>query len=190
MAAGMHDASVSLLNAWDSFYVIVGSSAAALTGLMFVVVSLIRDAREQVPPSESALAAYASPTVVHFCAVLLVSAVLSAPWPSLSDAAALLVAIGAMGIAYTVMVIRRMRAQRDYQPVFEDWLCHAILPVGAYILLDAAGWWLFTSPAAALFATALATLVLLFDAIHNAWDTVMYVALRRAKAEDDDEPEV
>ena len=31
------------LNDWETFYVIVGSSAAALTGLMFVVIALIKD---------------------------------------------------------------------------------------------------------------------------------------------------
>jgi hypothetical protein len=35
----------SVLADWESFYVIVGSSAGALTGLMFVVITLVADAR-------------------------------------------------------------------------------------------------------------------------------------------------
>src|SRR4051812_768692 len=38
----MHDTN-ALLAAWESFYVIVGSSAAALTGLQFVVIALIAE---------------------------------------------------------------------------------------------------------------------------------------------------
>jgi len=37
----MHEAAASTLSAWENFYVIVGSSAGALTGLQFVVMTLI-----------------------------------------------------------------------------------------------------------------------------------------------------
>src|SRR5262245_38998679 len=63
---------------WESFYVIVGSSAAALTGLQFVVLTLIADSA--VGASAAEVAAFGTPTVVHFSAVLLMSAILSAPW--------------------------------------------------------------------------------------------------------------
>ena len=57
----MDDASVLPLKHWESFYVIVGSSAAALTGLMFVVVTLLADSRRQ--RSGGALDAFATPTL-------------------------------------------------------------------------------------------------------------------------------
>ena len=62
---------------WESFYVIVGSSAAALTGLMFVVIALNSEARTEAGPT--ALRAFATPIIVHFGAVLLISALLSTP---------------------------------------------------------------------------------------------------------------
>jgi hypothetical protein len=37
----------SPLVAWESFYVIVGSSGAALTGLQFVVIALIAEVRKR-----------------------------------------------------------------------------------------------------------------------------------------------
>ena len=66
------------LPAWDNFYVIVGSSAAALTGLQFVVMTLISEMRQA--SNENTIDAFGTPTVVHFCASLLISAVLSAPY--------------------------------------------------------------------------------------------------------------
>ena len=36
---------VSPLNQWDNFYVIIGSSAGALTGLQFVVIALVAEAQ-------------------------------------------------------------------------------------------------------------------------------------------------
>lgn len=41
----MGEAALSSLKAWESFYVIVGSSAGALTGLQFVVIALIAEAQ-------------------------------------------------------------------------------------------------------------------------------------------------
>ena len=65
----MHEA-VSPLAAWESFYVIVGSSAAALTGLQFVVMTLIAQIRPGSSRGES-ISAFGTPTVVHFGAALL-----------------------------------------------------------------------------------------------------------------------
>ena len=71
----------STLVAWESFYIIVGSSAGALTGLQFVVITLTAESSAGGPPE---IAAFGTPTVLHFCAALLVSALLSAPWSALS----------------------------------------------------------------------------------------------------------
>jgi len=78
---------MSDLAEWDSFCVIVGSAAGALIGLQFVVMTLIA----QNPPQRAAEAgaAFATPTVVHFGAVLLVSALLRAPWHAIAPIASL-----------------------------------------------------------------------------------------------------
>jgi hypothetical protein len=44
------------LAAWESFYIIVGSSAGALTGLQFVVIALIADSK--TPSSSPEIAAF------------------------------------------------------------------------------------------------------------------------------------
>ena len=62
---------------WESFYVIVGSSAAALTGLQFVVIALSADTGTEGLSTGSAV--FATPTVVHFCAVLLIASILCVP---------------------------------------------------------------------------------------------------------------
>src|SRR5205085_9149990 len=70
----VQEAAVSLLTTWQNFYVIIGSSAAALTGLMFVVITLIAGTRQQ--RSSESVGAFGTPTVVHFGAALLVAAIL------------------------------------------------------------------------------------------------------------------
>ena len=172
----MDEAARSPLIAWESFYVIVGSSGAALTGLQFVVMALIADSKKRSTSQQ--IDAFGTPTIVHFCAVLLVSAILSAPWPTLSSIGLVLGVCGAAGVAYGVIVVIRARRQTEYRPVFEDWLWHAVLPLIAYTLLLVAAVMFRSYPQRVLFIVGAMALLLLFIGIHNAWDTVTYIALR------------
>lgn len=175
--------SVSPIEGWDNFYVIVGSSAGALTGLQFVVIALIAELRSRTASGHE-IAAFGTPTVVHFCVALLVSAVLSAPWTRLYAPAVIVGITGLAGLAYGAIVIRRARSTTNYKPVFEDWLWHAALPVVAYALLVAAGIGLADDvPRPALYGVAAAILLLVFIGIHNAWDTVTYITLNRDQLE-------
>jgi hypothetical protein len=164
------------LAAWESFYVIVGTSAAALTGLQFVVITLV--AGIETRASGSAISAYSTPTIVHFCASLLIAAVCSAPWPELAGADLALGAIGVAGVAYTARVTWLARRQTGYEPVLEDWLFHSILPLAAYGTVVAAAAALWRGATLALFAVGAAAVLLVFIGIHNAWDTVTYIAMR------------
>jgi hypothetical protein len=159
---------------WENFYVIVGSSAAALTGLQFVVIVL--GAERKVLGGGGTTRAFATPTVVHFCAVLLVAAIMSAPWPTLFGAAVALAASGVAGIVYAILVISQTRRQTDYQPVLEDWLWHSVFPLIAYSALAVAAVTLASRTVGSLFAIASTSLLLLFTGIHNAWDAVTYLA--------------
>jgi hypothetical protein len=169
--------------AWENFYVIIGSSAAALTGLQFVVIALGAEKRAASGPE--VVLAFGTPTIVHFCGVLLIAAIVSAPWPSVVSAAFALSLCGAAGIAYTLIVVRRTIGQKAYAPVLEDWIWHAVLPLFGYTTLFAAALILPGDPARCLFAIAAAALLLLFDGIHNAWDAVTYIATAQPKEEKD-----
>src|SRR5215211_6872504 len=125
---------MSPLNGWENFYVIVGSSAGALIGLQFVVMTLIAG-RSVARGEAQAGDAFSTPSVVHFGVVLLLSAILSAPWGGIGTIAVLWGLVGLVGIVYVAVVARRMRAQTVYKPVFEDWLFHVLLPFAAYAML-------------------------------------------------------
>jgi hypothetical protein len=166
----------TFLRDWETFYVILGSSAAALTGLQFVVIALVADTPGL--GSEDSVGAFGTPTVVHFCLCLFVAAVLSAPWPGLTPVTWLLLAAGGAGSIYTLIVLRRARRQTAYRPVLEDWLWHALLPLIAYGALIGAGVFLPRDPATALFVVGAVALTLIFIGIHNAWDAVAYMAVQ------------
>jgi hypothetical protein len=160
------------LAAWDSFYVIVGSAAGALIGLQFVVMTLV--AQRPLTPAPEAGAAFATPTVIHFGSALLLSALSRVPFRSITSASGLWGLIGVSGLLYTLIVGRRMRSQTVYQPEFEDWLFHLLLPLGAYATLAISAFAASLQTREGLFGVGAASLVLLFVGIHNAWDAVSY----------------
>jgi len=160
----VQEAAMSPLATWQNFYVIIGTAAATLTGLLFVVITLIAGVRVRVSSPSSGIAVFSTPNVVHFGAALLGLA-------------------GLGGATYVIIVLRRARRQTDYEPVLEDWLWHTVLPLVSYTGLVVAALLLPIHPAPTLFVIAAATVLLLFIGIHNAWDNVTYVAIELSQPE-------
>lgn len=182
----MGEATQPLFTGWANFYVITGSAAAALTGLQFVVVVL---GAQMNRGSFEANAAFGTPTIVHFCTVLFIAGILTAPWPSPAPVAYILGLCGAAGIVYAGAVLRAARRQTAYRPVLEDWLFHFTLPPVAYVTLLVAGLMLRSKPALSLFEAGGAVLLLLFVGIHNAWDSASFIALHPRPRRERDEGE-
>ena len=186
METSAHD----ILSQWENFYVIVGSSAGGLTGLMFVVVALV--AESSLPRTPDSMNAFGTPNVIHFLATLVIAAVLSVPWQRLKDPAHV-IGFGALaGIVYVLVVLRRVLKQKEggYKPVLEDWVWHLFLPMIAYTALFVGAAGLSHDQPWALFLIGAIALLLLFIGIHNAWDTVTYVvALRIEESQPPKSPE-
>ena len=163
---------MTVLDGWGNFYVIVGSSAGALIGLQFVVITLIAE-RPMIGGAQAG-SAFATPTVVHFGVVLMLSAIGSVPWTGIAVVTLLWGLVGISGVMYALIVARRMRVQNAYQPVFEDWLFHVLLPFAAYLALGVSAWTAHSHVHASLLLVGAAALLLLFIGIHNAWDAVTY----------------
>ena len=161
------------LGGWQNFYVIVGSSAGALIGLQFVVMALVADLPRTAGQAQAGHA-FATPNIVHFGAVLFLAAALCAPWYGIGAAAVCWGLLGLGGVAYALIVARRLRVQTVYRPVFEDWLFHTLLPFTSYATLAVTAGVARAHPRGAMFGVAAAALGLLFVGIHNAWDAATY----------------
>jgi hypothetical protein len=182
----MQDSATSAITAWSNFYVITGSSAAALTGLMFVVITLI--AGDHSREADEGISTFSTPTVLHFCAALLISAILSAPWRSLVHPAVLLGLTGLFGAVYVCRVIRRTSRLTVYRPGVDDWVWYAIVPLAAYVAIVVAAMFLPWAPTGTLFAVGGANVLLIFLGIHNAWDVVTYLAITLEREPSEREP--
>ncbi len=160
---------------WATFYVIVGPSGAALIGMQFVVMTLVAGRSQR--PTEDALKAFATPTIVHLTGVLIVSALMTVPWRSPVVVAAGLAGCGIAGVAYSLIVIRRVHQQKDYPPVWQDWIWYSASPCAAYAALEFGAALMRSDMPMALSVTAAAVVGLLLVAIHNAWDTVTHIVV-------------
>ena len=162
------------LAGWENFYVIVGSSAGALIGLQFVVITLISDMPIAPGRAQARLGRLSTPTIVHFGTVLLLSAIVSAPWHGIGTAAVLWAVLGLAGIVYEV----------SWFGACECNPCTRLnLKTGCFMfscpLRRTPRWrsaYADSLPCArgAMFVAAAAALLLLFIGIHNAWDAVTY----------------
>lgn len=166
----------AILATWANFYVIVGSSAGALTGLMFVVITLVAGI-ERLRATPDAVNAFSTPTIVHFCVALVVAACVCTPWHRLEHAAGALAIIGLYGGVYVARTIIKAARQTAYRPERDDWIWYMILPFLAYVIMLGSACALLWDAGAALFALAGAVVFLVLIGIHNAWDSVTYIAL-------------
>jgi hypothetical protein len=181
----MDDTIHAALAVWSNFYLITGTAAAALTGLQFIVQTLLASEAHRaigLGDPEGGIEAFGTPTVVHFTLALLLSAMMCVPWPGYASLRASLGVVGAVALGYSAIVLGRARRQRGYVPVFEDWLWHILLPPVAYVGVLLTGALLGRGAGAPLFMIAAATLLLLTVGIHNAWDTVTYLTLNKLRA--------
>ncbi len=173
----MVESAPSFLTPWANFYVMMGSSAAALTGLMFVVITLVGDA-DRGQTSADGISTYSTPTVMHFAAALLISALMSAPWRTLGSPAIALGLAGLVGIVYLARIGFRTAQITAYRADAEDWCWYVVLPLLSYVAIFATSVGLLANPRNSLFLVAGSVVLLIFIGIHNAWDVVTYLAAR------------
>ena len=166
------------LAAWESYYVVVGTSGAALIGMQFVVMTLIAERRNRA--AGEAIKAFGSPTVVHLALALVISAVMSAPWTTLGTAGIIMLLCGLSGLTYAALVILRTRKQTAYVPVWQDWVWYVILPSITYLVLSVSAWLLTSDTETALFTIAAVALVLILIGVHNAWDSITHIVVEGA----------
>lgn len=173
-----------MFGGWENYYLMVGSSAGALIGLMFVVITLTagRD-RDEV---ERGKHLYTSPIVWHLAVVLTLSGAAAIPTMSVrffgfTTGGLALLGVG-IGIRSAIGIARNPGAP---DAAGFDMFWYGLAPAIVYIGLAGAalgvvrGWpWGTTAIAADLMA-------LLLVSIHAEWDLVTYLAPIAGRRPDD-----
>jgi hypothetical protein len=164
------------LHTWHEFYLLVGTSVAALTGLMFVVVSIGPEVIAGRPGAD--VRAFVTPTVVYFTSVLIVSAVMMMPHVEPVVLGVLLLLGSIAGLAY-IFWIGVHRQWRENKLPWDDFIWYVTLPLLGYVLMLAGSIGMWTRSAFGPYSLAVATIVLTVVGIRNAWDLVIWFATKR-----------
>ena len=161
------------LHAWVEFYLIVGGAAGALTGLMFVVVSVGPHAiTERSAPQRRA---FVTPVLVYFVCALLISACMTMPAMTPGALATLLLLGGIGGLAYVVW-IRVYPLWRSAKLGHDDLIWYIALPIVGFLALVAAAVAVSLHIGYSLEIVALAAVIFLVTGIRNSWDLILWMA--------------
>jgi hypothetical protein len=165
----------AMFEGWENYYLMIGPSAAALIGLMFVVVTLTAGReRDQLDRGKRL---YTSPIVWHLAVVLVLSGAASAPTigPRLFGIATAGFAL--LGIALGIRSAAGIH-QAQYtgtDSLFDTWW-YGIIPALAYVGLGAAAVAVLAGASWSASAVAAALMALLLISIHAEWDLVTFLA--------------
>lgn len=174
-----------MFEGWEEYFLMIGSSAAALIGLMFVVMTLTagRDRSEL----ERGKKYYTSPIVWHLAVILLLSGAATAPTVPAEFFAWVSIGLGTLGIAMGIRsAIGITRAFASSDPGF-DVVWYGVAPAIVYAGLIAAAVGTLGGQKWAASAIAADLMALLLVSIHAAWDLVTYLAPTAGQSSDTDQ---
>jgi hypothetical protein len=170
----------TIITSWHDFYLLVGTGAFTLIGLMFVAVTfgahLIDE--KNMPMAR----AFLDPTIIHFVQVLVISGIALMPQMGTALFGGLLTGGGVLSLIVLIGVHKGLRdAQRKFNDLeLADWVSGFVIPLAVYLGYTACGifFWMGHTPFAAL---AVLTIVILLNSIYCAWELILWFAVVRTR---------
>ena len=165
-----------LFHDWHDFYVLVGTASATLVGLMFVAVSIGTSIFNE--ERSAGVAAFITPTVVHFASVLFTCLLITIPTQSWHTLGGLLGAGGLVGAIYCGRIVVQMIIRHRFNVDLSDRLFYSLLPLLGYVLALMSAVLLLMQSTVTANLIAAAVLILLLAAIRNAWDMMVWIVIK------------
>ena len=162
---------------WGEFYLLVGSAAAVLIGLIFVVISLMQDRSRSTVLVGSKL--YMGPIVLCVSFVLVLSAAALTPGIHDGEFAAVVAVVALWGLARGSISIVGIGRLKEVH--WTDFWFYGVIPTAIYLALGVVAWafwqqWVWAKAGVAIVITAM-----LLSAIRNEWDLITWIAPRSSK---------
>ena len=165
-----------MFEGWSDYFVLLGTAAAGLIGLLFVVVTLTTSIDRSRALRAGGI--YMTPIAIHFGVVLSISAITLVPRltpPQIAALIALFAVLGFSGAMRTCFGILDFHKSAD-PPHWSDFWGYGAAPAAAYVVLEAAAYGVWRGADWAVYLLAAVLLVLMLVAIRNAWDLLTWMA--------------
>ncbi|MGD0524309.1 MAG: hypothetical protein ABSE49_04150 [Polyangiaceae bacterium] len=176
---------MTTLQAWHDFFILTGTAAATLLGLVFVAASIAaaipNEKLGNAGAEDVSGSLWVVPIVYAFLRVLIVSAVGVIPgqsWHSFGVVLSLLALFDLGRIVRVTAQARQFHRSRE-KLTLGDWGWYVVYPSGASLLLAAMGLSLAMGWALPLAALPIGMLVHLVVGVHNAWELAAWLATRQ-----------
>jgi len=167
------------LEKWHDFFILVGTAAGTLVGLIFVAASI--GAGLFTGKLKDVMGAFITPTIIHFSSVLFVCIVAMVPSLSSVSLAAFTGVIALIGIGYSCSTLLRISNRYSSATSFMDRLWYALTPAGGYLILAIATLEPLIRSSARPSWIAIAVSILLLAGIRNAWAITAWIAIQPHK---------
>jgi hypothetical protein len=174
----MSDTFAESLRAWHDFFILTGTAAATLMGLVFVAVSLAGSG--QTRAAKHTIATFVSPIVFHFGHVLLLAAGVVVPTHTAARFGVIALGLGLAHLCQVLAVLRGMIAHHRAQEVDRaHWVWHFLLPLVASVSGAGAAVGILSAAPWAMDALAGSVVLLLLVGVTNAWTLVTWILEHR-----------
>ncbi|HZZ92413.1 MAG TPA: hypothetical protein VFE23_07615 [Usitatibacter sp.] len=161
------------LEAWHDFYLVVGTGATTLTGLLFVIVSLGPHVLSR--HKSTGVRAFVSPVAAHFTYVLVISALMLAPEIPRLILAGAVGAAGLGGIVFTTWTRAHQRWRANGLSNL-DWVWFVGMPYLCFASLLVSSACLAWHGDLGLFGIGATSVLLIVVGIRNAWDLALWIS--------------
>jgi hypothetical protein len=169
-----------MFDQWGEFYLLVGSAAAVLIGLIFVVISLMQDRSRSTVLTGSRL--YMGPIVLGVSFVLVLSAAALAPGIDNRQFAAVTAVVALWGLARAIMSSIGIARLKEVH--WTDFWFYGAAPTGIYLALAAIAVAFWQDCECSRVGVAVVITAMLLLAIRNEWDLITWIAPRSSQDEE------
>jgi len=171
-----------MFEGWGEFFLLVGSSAAVLIGLIFVVISLLQDRSRSSVLMGSRL--YMGPIVLGVSFVLVLSAAALTKGMDRTTFAAITTVVAAWGLVRGLMSIFGILglAGEDTAHWTDVWF-YGVIPSLLYVALGVVALALWNDWSWELDGLAAVITGILLCVIRNEWDLITWIAPRKEPGE-------
>ena len=159
---------------WHDFYLMAGTAAVTLAGLLFVALSLHLD--RLVEPHHEHLLALARATLTSFVMVLIVSMFMLVPPMSTRMTGLMISIVGIAGIVTSTLQMRSARHHDEGGFTRAQMRRRTVFPIVGYLLMLSAGFGVWLGVPELLFNMISGVCMLLGNAAGTSWDLLVRVA--------------
>ncbi len=175
---------MAALHDWQNFYLMTGTAAATLIGLLFVAVSISVGVNLTAKRINDATETFVTPVLLSYAQVFFISCLGVIPFQGALIPGAILLAQGSGNILLSIRIAWRILVLHRDEMDKGHWVWHFVIPLLAGVLLVATALGFLEGSSLALAGLAIADLLYLAVGLRNSWMLTIWLILFRSQGSD------